>query len=514
MELLLNDNWAGGRLEYPEDIFSLIGDKNKKLSAKQDYEFLLRAAKKYPVTAIGCRRDAGTDEPEDAWEDFRTDCYITGKYQQELLDTGYFNPVIETLLENAARLSDQEAAVLWLEKMISRSAEYYEIDDNTAPVLIYLGADTCFNTLNHFSLELKKAFLCLRQQTEVFDAVKEGHQALTKYIGQHFKAIIGIQTYLFSIKLQDGTTNLHDLISGAKYNMILDHPAWMKEHICNGPIDYYLLIHDRNYISFADRYYENIKGCLYVPPAGTLPAGLPEKLYDITFIGSYRDYRERLATLYTYDRKHRHFAGRYIGVMKKHPDYTAEQAFGEVLSQYGLKPERSAFLDLFYEMRQCCFCIMLYYREKVVRTLLEAGLEIHVYSESWQHSPFADFPNLICHPELQITESLQVMQQSRISLNIMSWHKDGLTERILNAMLCQSVMVSDRSTALEEQFTDGRDLVLFSLAHLEELPLMIKGLLKDENKLEEISRNGYEKARREHLWLHRARQLLNIWDKM
>ena len=72
----------------------------------------------------------------------------------------------------------------------------------------------------------------------------------------------------------------------------------------------------------------------------------------------------------------------------------------------------------------------------------------------------------------------------------------------------------NRSTALEEQFTDGRDLVLFSLAHLEELPLMIKGLLKDENKLEEISRNGYEKARREHLWLHRARQLLNIWDKM
>ena len=137
MELLQNDNWAGGRLEYP-------------------------------VTAIDCRRDAGTDEPEDAWEDFRTDCYITGKYQQELLDTGYFNPVLETLLE--------------------------------------------------------------------------------------------------------------------------------------------------------------------------------------------------------------------------------------------------------------------------------AGLEIHVYSESWQHSPFAAFSNLICHPELQITESLQVMQQFRISLNIMSWHKDGLTERILNTMLCQSVM--------------------------------------------------------------------------
>ena len=46
--------------------------------------------------------------------------------------------------------------------------------------------------------------------------------------------------------------------------MILDHPAWMKEHIDNGPKDYYLLLHDRNYLSFVSRYYKNVRKSFYL----------------------------------------------------------------------------------------------------------------------------------------------------------------------------------------------------------------------------------------------------------
>ena len=524
MELLLDDNWANGEIHCPDFVYHEVGAPNTRLTSKQNYEFLLRATKKYPLRAVGVGKDsntaaskqttAGTNNSDTNVASFRTDCYVTGKYQQELLDAGYFNPVVETLLATIPKLPEPEEAYSWLEKMISRSEEYYEIDDNTRPILIYMGSDMCCNTLNLFALELANGFLKRKQRVEIFDVEKEGNQALTKYIGQHFKAVIGIQTYVFSIMMQDKTTNLHDLIIGPKFNLFLDHPAWFKDHIASAPKDYYLLSHDRNYTAFANQYYKNIKGCLYFPPGGALPDTKSplEKQYDITFIGTYRDYRERLKTISSYERSYRFLAARFINIMKKHPDYPAEKALKKALEYYQIELDDHAFLDLFYKMSQCCFVIMLYYREKIIQTLLDAGIEIHVFSETWKQAPFADHKCLICHSELDARKSLTIMQQSRLSLNIMSWHKDGLTERVLNAMLCQSVVLSDKSTTLEQDFMDGKDLILFDLTKLEELPSLVNNLLSDHEKLQQIALSGYRKAKQNHLWEHRAEQLLKKID--
>lgn len=525
MELLLDERWANGNAICPKEIFNAIGNINHKLAAKQNYEFLLRAAQKYPLTAVGSSLLPDSPAPMESsdtmiidngcqrsepWDSYRTDCYIVGKYQQELLSSGYFNPVIEALLKDASQLPNPKEATGWLEKMISHAPEYFEIDDDTRPILIYRSSDTCYNTLNLFADELAKALRACHQRVDVFDIEKEGNQSLTQFIGCRFKAVIGIQTYAFSIMMQDKKTNLHDLIIGPKYNMLLDHPAMMKEHIENGPEDYRLLIHDRNYLSFAKRHYKRIKNCIYFPPGGMLPtdASKKEKQYGLTFIGSYNDYRKRLAIIRSYDRPHRFLAARFLHIMRQNPDCPAELAFQEALKYYNVRLSDAGFLHLFYEMRQVCFCIMTYYREKIIRTLLDAEITIHVYSDSWKNSPFAEHKGLVCHPAINAEENLKIMERSKISLNIMSWHKDGLTERVLNAMLCRSVVLSDKSAALKDSFVDGQDLVLFSLKQLDSLPVLVKELLEDEKRLQEIAENGYGKARQKHLWLHRAKLFL------
>lgn len=535
MELLLDDRWVGEKFECPQKLYSEIGNVNDKLTAKQNYEFLLRAAKKYPVTAIGAapQQDIISSDNKSFrslsfWNAYRTDCYIAGKYQQELLSSGYFNLVIETLLQNASEFPNHEEATAWLEKMISHAPEYYEIDDDTCPILIYRGDSTCYNILNLFADELAKALRSCRQRVEIFDIEKEGHPALTRLINRRFKAIIGVQTHVFSVMMQDRKTNLHDLIIGPKYNMILDHPAWMKQHIENGPADYYLLIHDRNYLSFVSRYYKNIKQSFYFPPGGispvhtdmpfssddtALPYPAAKKQYDFTFIGSYYDYRKRLALIHSYDRFHRFLAARFLRIMCQKPEEPSELAFREALEYYKITLNDTDFLDLFYEMRQTCYCAMTYYREKIIRTLLDAGITIHVYGDTWNNAPFASCPNLIRHPAVSAEESLPIMEQSRLSLNIMSWHKDGLTERVLNAMLCQSAVLSDRSGRLEETFINGQDLLFFSLKQLHTLPTLVTELLSDEERLQKITRNGYEKARQNHRWKNRAEEFLKILNR-
>lgn len=518
-DLLLDDTLANADIICPKEVYEKVGNLNTRLNAKQHYEFLLRVRKEYPVRVVNTSKtseasDVFTFSPSEGspWEEFRTDCYVAGKYAKELLDAGYFNPVIETLLLAARQLSNPDTAAKWLENMLSHSPEFYEIDDNTRPILIYRGDDTCYNQLNTFADKLAEALIHCHQRVEIFDVSTEGVGALTRYRGQHFKAIVGIQTYLFSVKMQDKTTNLHDLIIGPKFNMILDHPVLLKEHIVNGPKDYYLLIHDRNYLKFAKKYYKNVVDCFFFPPAGILTNSASYKNMDVSFIGTYYNYRNILAGIKTMNKDLRFIARRFLSEMKYNPNLPAETALERVLSTCQISVSENEFLDLLFELRYVFFGVMYYYREKVIRTLLESGIEVNVYGSSWDSSLFTAHPKLKRHPQVTGEESLQVMLASRISLNIMAWHKDGFTERIANAMLNHSVVVSDKSTLLAEWFASDEELILFDLENLSALPDKIKTLLASPERLLNISQQGYLKASKDHLWENRALQLLDILD--
>lgn len=526
-DLLLNDNLANGQIICPDEVYSTVGNINSRLRAKQNYEFLLRAALEYPLKAIGTlvaeTSVVETSSPninlpiDSLWEEFRTDCYVAGKYSKMLMENDLFNPVVQTLLGCIPPLPNPQEGTLWLEKMLSHAPEFYEIDDDTRPILIYRGDDTCYNQLNVFADELTKALISCKQRIEVFDVSKEDIAPLTQYTGMRFKAIIGIQTYLFSIKMKDKTTNLHDLIIGPKFNMIFDHPVLLKKHIQAGPKDYYLLVHDRNYRRFAKTYYTNVKDCFFLSPGGIKSEGTGEKnvkKYGISFIGTYYNYRGIILNLKKMKKNLRYIANRFLMEMHRHVNMPAEEALTTVLKHYGMNLSDEEFLDMLFELRYAFFGVMYYYREKVIRTLLDGGIEIHVYGSSWEASPFATHPCLTIHPAVTGDDSLKVMEESYISLNIMAWHKDGFTERIANSMLNGSVVVSDKSTQLTELFVNGEDLVLFDLNNLENLPKILKELLNSKETLATLSANGYEKICKNHLWKNRAKQFLEFLDEL
>ncbi len=512
MQLLLNDNWAKGELLFSDIVYAEVGGRNSKLIAKQDYEFLLRAVQKYPLKVVGVGNacsDISEENVSPDWEDFRTDCYVAGRYCQELQASGDFTLVLDALLSYASCLPDPDMAVEWLEKMISHSPEYYRIHDDTCPILIYKGSPIAYNVLNVFAEELAKALTAYHQKVIIFDPEQEKLHTLAGYFGQRFKAIVGIQTRMFHL-LTDNHVNFHDLFLGPKFNMILDHPGYLPPLASSVPRDFYLLVHDRNYMEFTKRYYKSITDVFHFAPAGMLPEERDvSKIYDISFVGSYHDYRAFFCTIKFYPHKLRSLALRYLTGMKRNTDLPAEKVLESVLDDYLLE-EGTDFPDLFFRLRDVNACLLCYYREKVISTLLNAGFELHVYGESWADAPFSEHPCLFRHPSVSPQESLLVMQQSRISLNIMTGHKDGFTERIANALLCRSVILSDKSTALEENFRNGEELIYFNLEEINSLPSIVRDILENPKRQESIAQNGYLRACKEHLWLNRARQFLHI----
>lgn len=319
--------------------------------------------------------------------------------------------------------------------MLSGTKEYISIYDRTQPILIYKSETICYNILNVCAEQLGNAFLRLGQPVEYFDIENHKLNDIVQYIGKRYKAIIGIQTYLFDVTLKDNVTYVHNLINAPKYNFILDHPIWLKNHLQHSLNDFTILTHDSNYAHFAEKKY-GIQAKFF-PLGGMYPVNPPkEKEYTLSFIGTYGTYWQEVLLIHQMERHKRFLANRYLLKLRKNP-------------------------------------------------------------------------NLICHSSVSPEESMQIWQKSKMSLNIMSWHKGGFTERMANILLCKSVLVTDDTSYLDTHFEDGKDILIFNLSNIEHLPQKLAFYLQQPQILDKIAANGYENAVQNHTWDTRAKHFLN-----
>lgn len=517
LEILLDETICQGTIAIPKEMVRLAGGINKKLGAKQKYELILRIALEMPVQFTECEQEVMKDmvilvddgETEAGQYGWQTDCYVLGKYSNLLRESGYFDAAVQGVLEEAAVCGRYEMTIRYLEEMIGLTEQYYQIDDATRPILIYKGDPVCYNVLTIFAEQLGEALERQGQYVMYFDSEEEDARNIIRFKGQHFKAIIGVQSCNFSIKMSDEVHYLHEYIYGPKYNFFFDHPIWGKPHLMHNVPDFHVLPHDSTYVTFIKRYYK--QDAILFPPAGMrlTDSEQEERIYNVTFIGTYGNYWEQLMWIHGQERQIRFLANRFLLIMKKNPNLTAEEAFAKALEYYHIKVTDEEFLEDMYLVRRVIFCVMHYYRDRVMRAILDSGIQVDVFGDSWSNCPLNKYPNLICHPAVTIEESLLLWRQSKISLNIMSWHKGGFTERMAGIMLAGAVLATDDTLYLKGRY-DKNDMIIFRLEQLDELPRRIKQLLEDDTLRERIAENGRKKTEAEHTWDRRAEQFLEL----
>ena len=519
LELLLDETICEGPVWIEQEMAVRAGGVNAYLSAKQKYELLIRIAAEQPVAFMDEKLDPDIkyirldDEKNSSVDDgWRTDCYLIGRYSVELQTEGIFDDVITAVLSEAQTAGRETETITFLEHMIRKDAEYWKLAEGSCDILVYKGDDVCHNVLNIFAEQFGRALSRAGKKVNYFDCEKQDIGELTLYMNQHFQAVIGVQSYLFSVKMKDEVHYLHEYIYGPKYNFIFDHPVWMRTHLKQQYPDFYVLTHDMNYVNFIEKYFHH--NAILFPPAGMMSDDIQEKgrIYDLTFVGTYGNYWNEVLLIHQLDRKKRFLANHFLLIMRKNPTLTAEEALQEVLKLRGMILSDEEFLDLLYDLRRVIYCVMHYYRDRVLRCILQSGIKLDVFGDSWMSCPLTSHPNLICHPNVTVEESLDIWKKSKLSLNIMSWHKGGFTERMANIMLAGAVLVTDDTTYLMGKYTD-EDLLTFSLEEREKLPDKIKYLFDHEEYRKKLAQNGKEKALLQHTWDKRAEQFLDILDK-
>ena len=202
----------------------------------------------------------------------------------------------------------------------------------------------------------------------------------------------------------------------------------------------------------------------------------------------------------------------FYDYLLKHPNLNFVQAIQELLEQLADGKDQD-IPGCMRRLKPACRAVIGHFRNKVVEVLLQSGIKVQVYGDAWERYEGAGIEYLEIHPEVSVEESLEELSKAKIGLNVMSWYKAGMTERVANIMLSGAVCVADETSCLREHTVNGEETVLYRLDQLGQLPDMVKRLLADDVCRVKIARNAYMKAKQEFAWEARARQLVSLAEE-
>lgn len=274
---------------------------------------------------------------------------------------------------------------------------------------------------------------------------------------------------------------------------------------------------DRKFCDYVDRYISAVRHTKFIPLSGSFyPMYVPyeERTIDIVFTGTYQDPEEyKQNALASFERGSilAQFVEDMLEDIIVNPQYTLPECLMRALEKYQVTVSDEEFHELCGDFLVIDFYARFYYRDKVIRSLLDAGLKIDVFGNGWENFQAEQKENLIIHQGGSYAAG-KALANAKIALNIMPWFKDGFQERIASAMLSGTVAVTDESKYITDHFENNKELVSFSLKGIESLPERVWHLLEHPDEAACIAGNGREKAQN-HTWAARTYEMMGAIEQ-
>lgn len=328
------------------------------------------------------------------------------------------------------------------------------------------------------------------------------------------------------------------------FNILVDHPLYYHTWLAKEVSGMTVFCIDREHVRYIRRFYPGVK-VKFLPLAGNVLTVRQSEERAACFncadsaIENYEklwNYEEDLIPYHkrrynlVFTANYVSLEGVYAGIRQLEPDY--QTFYREILEDLIADPTQSidAVMEHHINMElgevadsQKCtamagmalidLCVRSYYRGEIIRELAEQDIKVHVFGADWNLLSCRKPENII-HNGAQVDSAacVQVVRDARIALNIMPWFKDGVHDRVFTAMLQKTVALTDDSQYLRERFTNGEDIVFFSLKNRKNLPELVHMLLYDEENAMRIAENGYRQAYEKDTWRARTYELLGEFE--
>lgn len=294
-------------------------------------------------------------------------------------------------------------------------------------------------------------------------------------------------------------------------NILMDHPFHYEKPLRAAPSTSVVLCTDRNHVKYIRRYFKNIRWMDFLPHAGVELGSRHKPLagrgIDVLYAGALPIYTVAkmipdLSSIAEVDGER--MAQEVLAELVRHPKKTTEQVIEEYLKSQRNDISEERIHEIIVQMRFIDSYATSFFREQAVRLLVENGVRVTAYGAGWDQCDWSGNPYLDYRGKVLAPEILPLMNDSKIVLNTMTWFKAGAHDRVFNGMLAGAAVVTDDSTYLRREFSDGKELVMFDLEDLGTLPERVFELFGHIDRAQQIADCGYRAAKEGHTWKSRA----------
>lgn len=378
-----------------------------------------------------------------------------------------------------------------------------------------------YDTLDLLTAEFVTAFERLGYETLQIDTkdMSKGLLALARFVQSPVKAAITFNNLAFNLEIVSGK-NLWEEMNIPCINIVVDHPCLYKSALDAAPANAVVLSVDRKQMDYLQRFFPRILTTGFLPHGGKMPAEkiipIKQREIDVMYAGGLsKKYAPDVMpdfSQFPFDAEA--VADQAYKRLIADTNLTIEEVIEQILTEQGIAVTNEQLSDIITQLHYAEMLAVSYYREKLIHTMLNYGLRVHLYGRGWDVCDFVNHPNLIWEGTVSPQEVIVKMQHSKIVLNTTTWFKDGAHDRIFNGMLAGAVAVTDESIYLNEQFQgypkadeDHAEIILFHLKEMDQLAKTLRDLLEQPDKLQKIADNGRKKAELCHTWECRAKEL-------
>lgn len=381
-------------------------------------------------------------------------------------------------------------------------------------ILFVIGVSE-YDSTKVFVREMEAAMKAAGWQTEVLDGTDQTSYSRKReqVTGSSYDVIFTINGMLLEEDSSLGGRLLDGRVLYCTY--LMDHPMIHWQRLQRKYPHMLVLCPDRNHVRFIEQYMKHIDYCAFLPHGGCVGQAFrpyEERGIDVSFMGSYTPPGEIRKMLSSYPEAMRELMEAVIALLLVQTDQTIENALKQVLSERGMHVAEEDFPGILSEFRVVDRYVRCYFRDQVIRALVENGISVDVYGHGWDK--FSDEGGCLgIHPPVAYQESLDIIGNSRISLNVMPWFKDGAHDRIFTAMINGAVCLTDGSGYLQEVFREEENIYFYSLRGVRYLPAKVRKIMQKDDKGRRIAEAG-RNAAQQHRWADRAYEVMDYLEQV
>ena len=297
------------------------------------------------------------------------------------------------------------------------------------------------------------------------------------------------------------------------HNILVDAPAWYERPLKLDLKCMQVITIDRYHKEFIDRHYPNHTSTQFLPLGGVELQGRERIAYEdrrieVLFVGFKRSSMTRDNKYECLPDNGRELFETARHLLIKYPHLTVEEVYDLYMNEIGMQLIHGTELEVIHVLyEEIVADVRGYYQGKVMEALAASGIHIEIYGGGWEDVA-AKYPDYVyTHGRITSEECLELMLNSKITLNIMPWFKYGAHDRIYNAMLNGSVCVTDTSEYLKKYFENGKNIIFYELNQLDNLVKNVHLLLENPGFAKSVIENQ-KKAVANSTWSNRVQNIL------